>query len=314
MDNQQQHSRQGGELAVGLACFSIGLGLTELFAPERLARLIGAPEGEATTATLRGLGAREIAHGVAILARPDAPASVWARVGGDLIDLSFLAAALNAPDTRRGRMAAATASVLGLTALDLLCAQQLGRSTSGRAAERGSRAVHVNRVITVNRPIEDVYRFWRDVTRFPRFMRHLESVEMVSERRSRWRAKGPAGTTVEWDADLVEDREPDIIAWRSVEGSEVQNSGVVRFGRAPGARGTEVRVELEYSPPAGSLGRAVAWLFGDAPEQHIHEDLHRFKQLVETGEIALSDGPSLRRAARPAGDPGHIRTLAGVER
>ena len=112
----------------------------------------------------------------------------------------------------------------------------------------------------------------------------------------------------------IEMRENEWIAWRSVEGSEIRNSGSVRFRRAPGARGTEVRVQLEYTPPAGSLGRAVAWMFGEEPDQQIHEDLHRFKQLMETGEIPLSDGPGLWRAAQPAANPDNLRNLAGVNR
>jgi uncharacterized membrane protein len=173
--------------------------------------------------------------------------------------------------------------------------------------------VRVERVTTINRPVDEVYAFWKRFENFPRFMRHLESVETLPNGRSRWRAKGPAGLTVEWEAELVEDRQGEWIAWRSVEGSGIRNSGSVRFSPAPGARGTEVRVQLQYSPPAGQIGRGIAWLFGEEPDQQIHDDLHRFKQLMETGEIPLSDGPSLWRAARPT-DPQTVRSLAGVHR
>jgi uncharacterized membrane protein len=173
-------------------------------------------------------------------------------------------------------------------------------------------AVRVERVTTVNRPIHEVYDFWKRFENFPKFMRHLVSVESLPNGRSRWRAKGPAGMTVEWEAELIEERQSEWIAWRSVEGSGIQNSGSVRFSPAPGARGTEVRVQLQYNPPAGSVGRGIAWLFGEEPDQQIHHDLHRFKQLMETGEIPLSDGPSLLRAARPT-DPKTIRNLAGVK-
>jgi uncharacterized membrane protein len=117
---------------------------------------------------------------------------------------------------------------------------------------------------------------------------------------------------VEWEAETVRDVENEWIGWRSLEGSDVEHSGSVRFDRAPGARGTEVRVQLQYAPPAGALGRRIAWLFGEEPDQQVHEDLHRFKQLMETGEIPLSDGPGLWRAAQPAADPAHVRSLAGV--
>lgn len=172
--------------------------------------------------------------------------------------------------------------------------------------------VRVERVTTISRPIHEVYAFWKRFENFPRFMRHLVSVETLPNGRSHWRAKGPAGMRVEWEAELIEDRQDEWIAWRSVAGSGIQNSGSVRFSPAPGARGTEVRVQLQYSPPAGAVGRGIAWLFGEEPDQQIHHDLHRFKQLMETGEIPLSDGPSLLRAARPT-SPETIRNLAGVK-
>jgi uncharacterized membrane protein len=137
-------------------------------------------------------------------------------------------------------------------------------------------------------------------------------VRRLDDRLSHWCAVGPAGMRVEWDAEIVADTENELIAWRSLEGSDVQNSGSVRFSRAPGARGTEVRVQLQYTPPAGALGRSVAWLFGEEPDQQVHEDLHRFKQLMETGEIPLSEGPGLWRAAQPPADPEQVRSLAGV--
>jgi uncharacterized membrane protein len=182
----------------------------------------------------------------------------------------------------------------------------------GPIAPRRSGRVRVERVTTINKPVHEVYEFWREFQNFPRFMRHIESVEVLGDRRSRWRAKAPAGRTVEWDAEILEDRQDEWIAWRSLPGSQVENSGSVRFAAAPGARGTEVRVQLQYSPPAGRVGRGIAWLFGEEPEQQIHEDLRRFKQLMETGEIPLSDGPSLWRPAQPARDPQEIRNLAGV--
>lgn len=179
-------------------------------------------------------------------------------------------------------------------------------------APRRSGRVRIERVTTINKPVHEVYEFWRQFQNFPRFMRHIESVEVLGDRRSRWRAKAPAGRTVEWEAEILEDRQDEWIAWRSLPGSQIENSGSVRFAPAPGGRGTEVRVQLQYSPPAGRFGRGIAWLFGEEPEQQIHEDLRRFKQLMETGEIPLSDGPSLWRPAQPARDPQEIRTLAGV--
>jgi uncharacterized membrane protein len=114
------------------------------------------------------------------------------------------------------------------------------------------------------------------------------------------------------EAEIVEEREPELIAWRSIEGSQVRNSGAVRFVRAPGARGTELHVEMRYDPPAGTVGRSIAWLFGRDADQQISDDLRRVTQLLETGEIAVSEGPGLRRPAQPASNPDKLRQLAGA--
>jgi uncharacterized membrane protein len=177
-----------------------------------------------------------------------------------------------------------------------------------------SRGVHVHRATTVNRPIEQVYRFWRNFENFPRFMGHLESVTVIDARRSHWKAKAPAGMRVEWDAEIVEEREYDTISWRSLPHSDVRHTGHVRFRHAPGARGTEIHVELDYQPPAGRIGRFVAMMFGEEPERQIGDDLRRFKQLMETGEIPISDGPGLWRRAEPPRDVVAARQAAGVRR
>ena len=306
----REQDNQAEWLSTGLGLFSIGLGLAEVAAPRQLARLIGLRDDADTASMLRTYGAREIGNGVAILSQPDRAAWLWARVGGDAIDLSSLGSALMRSDTNRGRAAAATAAVAGVAVLDILAARHVGERGASRRAR--STSVRVEHVQTINRPIEEVYRFWHDFQNFPRFMRHLQSVQITGERRSRWRARGPAGLTVEWEAEMLEDREPEWIAWRSLEGSDVRNSGSVRFARAPGARGTEVRVQLQYDPPAGAVGRGLAWLFGEEPDIQVKEDLHRFKQLMEAGEIPLSDGPGLWRAAQPARHPEQVRSLAGV--
>jgi uncharacterized membrane protein len=142
--------------------------------------------------------------------------------------------------------------------------------------------------ITVNATPQRVYERWHDFERLPSFMFHLKEVRSTGPGRSHWVAKGPMSTTVEWDAEIVDDVPGERISWQSPEGS-VKNAGEVRFATAPAGHGTEVRVALTYSPPAGALGAAVAKLFGEEPNQQISDDLRRFKQLVETGEIARSD-------------------------
>ena len=152
----------------------------------------------------------------------------------------------------------------------------------------------------MSRPIEEVYQFWKNFENFPRFMRHLDSVQVIGETpialaRDRHR---PACAWSGRPRRCATTRTSGLRGARSRDPTS-QNSGSVRFDRAPGARGTEVRVQLQYTPPAGTLGRSIAWLFGEEPDQQVHEDLHRFKQLMETGEIPLSDGPGLWRAAQP---------------
>lgn len=159
----------------------------------------------------------------------------------------------------------------------------------------------VKQAITVNRPPQDLYQFWHDFANLPRFMEHLESVQVTGERRSHWTAKAPAGQTVEWDAEIVDDRPGELIAWRSLDGASVENSGAVRFTPAPGDRGTEVRVELQYSLPGGALGAAVAKLFGEEPAQQVADDLRHFKQVMETGEITRSDASA--KGGGPAQPP-----------
>jgi len=293
---RHQGRAQGEGLATALGWFSIGLGLAQLTAPGGVASLVGAGDGGDNRRLMRGLGMREIASGIGILTKPQPAEWMWARVAGDVMDLALLGATLRSGDARRGRTVAATAAVLGVAALDYYAAQRLSR---GGAAERG---IRVRKSITVNRPAEEVYGFWRDFENLPRFMRHLESVETTGEGRSHWKAKGPAGTAIEWDAETTEDRPNELIAWRSVEGADVDNDGVVRFTPAAGGRGTEVHVELNYEPPAGKLGAMVAKLFGEEPSGQVTDDLRRFKQVLETGEVVYSDA-SLHRGMHAAQPP-----------
>jgi uncharacterized membrane protein len=145
-------------------------------------------------------------------------------------------------------------------------------------------------VTTIKRPAQELYDFWHDFENLPRFMLHLELVEITGPRRSHWVARAPAGKTVEWDAEIVEDVPGERIAWRSLAGSEIPNSGSVRFVKAPGDRGTEIHVEVLFDPPAGHVGQLAAKVFGEEPSQQIRDDLRRFKQITETGEVLLSDG------------------------
>ncbi|HEX8523285.1 MAG TPA: SRPBCC family protein [Tepidisphaeraceae bacterium] len=168
-----------------------------------------------------------------------------------------------------------------------------GNAEDGAAPEEYfNRGIHVVQSYTVNRSPEECYNFWRKFENLPRIMRHLESVTRVSEIRSHWVAVGPGGYRVEWDAEIINDEPNELIAWRSLGGADVDNAGSVRFVPAPGNRGTEVRVNIDYIPPAGVVGWAVAKLFGREPKQQIKEDLRHFKQIMETGEVATTEGQS----------------------
>jgi uncharacterized membrane protein len=153
-----------------------------------------------------------------------------------------------------------------------------------------NKSIKVEKTVTINKPADELYRFWHDFENLPRFMKHLKSVSVQNDKRSHWIANAPLDSSVEWDADILEDRENEFISWASVEGADVENSGFIRFKKAPGDRGTEVKVVLEYSPPGGAIASAFAKLFGEEPEQQIGDDLRRFKMLMEAGEIATTEG------------------------
>jgi uncharacterized membrane protein len=164
------------------------------------------------------------------------------------------------------------------------------QSTIEQAKEQLSidRAIKVEKSVTIAKPPTELYSYWHDFANLPSFMEHLKSVTVYDDKRSHWVANAPLDTMVEWDAQIIKDEPDRLIAWTSVEGADIENSGFVRFQPATGDRGTEVKVVMEYNPIAGKLGVAIAKLFGEEPEQQIGDDLRRFKQLMETGEIARS--------------------------
>jgi uncharacterized membrane protein len=289
-------------LADGLGWFSVGLGLTQLAAPRWLAPFIGVQETNNVRTLLRAVGTRELACGVGILTRPRSAGWLWARVAGDAMDLALLGAAFASKKSHRGNVALATAMVVGVTALDVLSGVQLGRRPGSAGRPRKDRAMDVKQSITVNRPPDELYRFWHDFENLPRFMSHLESVQALDNGRSHWKAKAPAGKTVEWDAEVVDDLANELIAWRSLEGADVGNTGSVRFTPAPGGRGTEVRVQLQYDPPGGAIGAMAAKLFGEEPAQQVYDDLRAFKQVMEVGEVVRSDA-SIHARPHPAQPP-----------
>lgn len=169
------------------------------------------------------------------------------------------------------------------------------QSLSDKVAEATgiNKDLRVEKTVSIqNKSPEELYQFWHNFENLPTFMKHLKSVTTIDANRTHWVANAPLGNTVEWDADIITDRENQLISWASVPGADVDNSGFVRFQPGPPGRGTEVKVVIEYSLPGGVLTAALAKVFGENPEQQIGDDLRRFKMLMETGEIATTEGQS----------------------
>jgi uncharacterized membrane protein len=287
-------AKRDQQLARGLGWFSIALGVTELLAPRKICQMAGVRE---RTANVRACGMREIASGFAILSRPHEPAWLWLRVAGDALDLGMLGrASARHPDDGRARTLAMLA-VAGVTAVDVYAARRISQQPRAMGQPRSDGSIRVERNLAINRPPDECYAMWRDLERLPRFMKHLESVKVTGANRSHWVAKGPAGTRVEWDAEITAERPGEMLAWRSIDGADVANAGAVRFLPDRTGRGTFVNVSLAYKPPAGGLGVAVAKLFGEEPDIQIGEDLRRFKWLIETGELPTTEGQP--RGQRP---------------
>lgn len=179
----------------------------------------------------------------------------------------------------------------GMTGKDFLY-ETLGVERAGKGGKDG---IEVERSLTVYKPRPEVYQYWRNFENLPAFMKHLERVETLEGNRSRWTARGPMDLKVDWEAEIYEERENELISWRSLPGSQVENSGTVRFVDAPGGQGTEVHVHLKYHPPGGSASAVVAKLFGKEPGIQVLDDLRRFKEIMETGEAATVTGQTSGR-------------------
>lgn len=275
-------------LVKGLGVASLGLGLSEILAPGKIAVLAGIDETARSRTIIRALGMRECGHGAALLAGPDR--LVWTRVAGDVLDVAFLAAGVVRRGPGRRRRGMVTLGALtAIGGADLYAAL---RATRAGTARHGGAQQHrtLRSSITVMRSPEDVYGFWRDLENLPEFMYHLRSVTNTDDGHSHWVANSPIGQPVQWDARIAEDLPGKRIAWQSVPGKGIENSGCVDFTPDHAGRGTEVRVTIAYQMPGGALGKAAASILGESPEQQVNDDLRRFKQIMETGQVLRSDG------------------------
>jgi uncharacterized membrane protein len=170
----------------------------------------------------------------------------------------------------------------------------LGISTAGRRGRatsiRAGHGVRVEKTITVNRPRDVLFRYWRNLENLPKIMRHLESVRSMGENRSHWEACGPLGLRMEWDAEIITERPNELIGWRSLPGSTVDTAGSVHFTPVPDSRGTLIRVVLKYQPPGGKMGARIAGLFGKSAEEEIADDLQSFQRSMESVAALESAG------------------------
>lgn len=278
--------RTGSTTLLGLA--SAALGVPLVARPAQALALMGLADEADRRRLATVVGGRELAAATALLARPSR-FWLWSRVAGDAMDLALLRSALAGDRHDRPARTRTTMGVAaGIGVLDLAAA----------LAYRPARGPLVlTATTTVQASPQQAYAFWHRFEQLPRFMAHLDEVT-VDAGRSRWTASAPLGKHVSWQAETTTDVAGERIAWRSVGRGPVRTEGEVRFVEAPGGRGTEVHVAMRYDLPAGRLGQAFARFFGEDPHQQLDDDLRRFKQVMETGEVMRSDGAPWGKRAR----------------
>lgn len=277
-------TKERRSLAQTVGWLSFGLGTTALLAPRAVCRWTGLGRRDDL---VRAIGAREVISGAGILFGKNPLPWTCLRVAGDLMDVAVLVGDTTGRPHSTGRMVASSL-VAGIGLFDLAAVKEsyrLGRSSP----------IHVRRTVTIRRRREELYGFWRTLSNLPSVFSHVLSVEERGNKISHWVVRGPAGKELEWDAEITSDVKNELISWRSREGASVKNWGTVTFKDAP-QRGTEVTVELQYDPPFNLAGVAVATLLGNEPQQQVTNDLRQFKQLMETGEIATTEGQPAGRS------------------
>jgi len=305
----------------GLGWFSVGLGIARLIAPGALAKAVGVGDHSRNRLLMRVLGIRDLACGVGLLSGGAAAPWLRGRVAGDAMDLALLGVALARPTAKsralRGaglrsipRLPLAMGAVGALAAVDVLVGRRMMGTVAvvdGRPGARGAirGALDLASSITVIRPPETVYAFWRNFQNLPRFMNDVVAVQTISRLESKWSVSAPGGQIVQWEGLVTEDHPNERIVWRTMRGSDIAHAGEVSFTRAPGARGTEVRLKLRVESPVGFFG--LSKLARGVAEQQMGQSLLRFKQLLEIGEVMRSDA-SIHRGLHPARPDGKTIT------
>ena len=283
--------QRNDRLSRAIGWSSVGIGAAQLAAPGAIARVVGLePEGRASLAS-RMMGVTNLAIGAGLIVRPRRGSRMWARIAGDALGAGLLALTASGGRASSRRVATALAASGTILALDAIAARRMLRGHRPPAL--------LVFAVTINKPPAAVYAFFRDFENLPRFMEHLESVEVQGERRSHWKARLPLGRVIEWDAEITEDRPDELIAWQTVDRSLFAHRGRVTFASAPGEEATEVRVSMEIGLPGISPSTTLANLL---TRPQIKGDLRRLKQVMETGEVLVSDASAVpgRHPAQPS--------------
>lgn len=173
-----------------------------------------------------------------------------------------------------------------------------GKARAAKAKDWFTQKTEIVKTVTINKSADELYSFWRNFENLPKFMNHLEAVKVVDDKKSEWTAKAPLGTEAHWTAEITEDTPNEKVAWRSIENSQIPNSGKVEFLPTVN-RGTIVKVTIRYQPPAGKLGALASYFLSEEPDTQISEDLRRFKSLMEAGLIMHVEGQPSGREAKP---------------
>jgi uncharacterized membrane protein len=310
LHNASSDEAIGGRLGRAVGYVRLGLGAAQLVAPRTTARIVGLRPKTSTAFVMRLLGVREILSGLGLLSSKRLTRWLWMRLAGDAIDLAYLGqalyfekASLKPSSSHETRLQASLASVAGIAALDALALHSPVHSPSPRTH---AMTPSLTASLTINRTPAEVYAFWRTYSNLPRFMEYVQSVTEIDARRSHWVAAVPVAGTIEWRATLIEDQPDHRIAWRvdPVLKGWMIDSGEVRFQPAPGQRGTEVHLTL-WGSRSHAPATVTKWL-KKIPERYLTNQLHRLKQLLEVGEITLSDS-SIHTGPHPARPSAHAQ-------